>query len=118
MLQAIGAVGRKASRTTAPSEDGPGVVADDMDKSAAIATNTPATALNGDDADELTSSMGDRDLLERAKGEDARHWAAHQRPISAETLRKRLHIGAARSRMLVSMIRADHSGRGVHELVS
>ncbi|MEU9969495.1 SpdA protein [Streptomyces malaysiensis] len=51
------------------------------------------------------------ELLERARQEDARHWETYQRPISAETLRKRLHVGAARSRMLVAMIRSDTSSR-------
>ncbi|MDF2258433.1 SpdA protein [Streptantibioticus ferralitis] len=51
------------------------------------------------------------DLLESARREDAWHWEAYQRPISAETLRKRLHIGAARSRMLVAMMRADSRSR-------
>lgn len=46
------------------------------------------------------------DLLERARQEDAHHWSEYRQPISAETLRKRLHVGAARSRMLVSMVRA------------
>ncbi|WP_413810533.1 SpdA protein [Streptomyces sp. OE57] len=57
------------------------------------------------------------DLLERARREDARHWKEHQRPISAETLRKRLHVGAARSRMLVAMVRSGDShqpGRESH----
>jgi hypothetical protein len=47
----------------------------------------------------------DGDLIDRARREDARHWATHQRPISAETLRKNLHISAARSRTLMSIIR-------------
>ncbi|MFF7655791.1 SpdA protein [Streptomyces sp. NPDC007983] len=51
------------------------------------------------------------ELLERARQEDARHWETYQRPISAESLRKRLHVGAARSRMLVAMIRSDTSSR-------
>ncbi|WP_262704407.1 MULTISPECIES: SpdA protein [Streptomyces] len=55
-------------------------------------------------------SEGD-ELLERARQEDARHWETYQRPISAETLRKRLHVGAARSRMLVTMIRSDTSSQ-------
>jgi hypothetical protein len=117
-LQAIGAVSGEASRTAAPSEDEPGVVADGMVESVETATNRRASALNSGAAEESMPSFGDGDLLERAKGEDARHWAAYQRPISAETLRKRLRIGAARSRMLVSMIRTDHSGRGTRELVS
>ncbi len=49
----------------------------------------------------------DDDLLERARKEDTRHWEVHRRPISAETLRQRLHIGAARSRLLVAMIRVE-----------
>lgn len=49
---------------------------------------------------------GADDLLERARAEDIRHWQTHRRPISAETLRKRLHIGAARSRTLVAVLRA------------
>jgi hypothetical protein len=51
------------------------------------------------------------DLLERALRENAWHWKTYQRPISAETLRKRLRIGAARSRMLVAMVRADNGDR-------
>ncbi|MDQ0773086.1 hypothetical protein QF026_001552 [Streptomyces aurantiacus] len=50
------------------------------------------------------ADVGD-DLLEWARAEDARHWQSHRRPISAETLRKRLHIGAARSRALVAVLR-------------
>lgn len=59
------------------------------------------------------------DLIEQARRADAHHWAAHQRPISAETLRKNLRIGATRSRALVSAIRAERpssSGR-FHEPV-
>jgi hypothetical protein len=54
----------------------------------------------------------DDDLVERARQEDARHWAIHQRPISAETLRKRLHIGVARSRGTVqgAVFLARHAG--------
>jgi hypothetical protein len=62
------------------------------------ATSGPATVTSDDD------------LIDRARYEDARHWATHQRPISAETLRKNLHISAARSRMLVSIVRAERSG--------
>ncbi len=51
------------------------------------------------------------DLLERARREDAWHWETYQRPISAETLRKRLCIGAARSRTLVAMVRAGNGDR-------
>ncbi|SEP48431.1 hypothetical protein [Amycolatopsis saalfeldensis] len=46
------------------------------------------------------------DLLGRAREEDESHWARYRRPISAETLRKRLGVGAARSRVLVSAVRS------------
>lgn len=49
----------------------------------------------------------DDHLLMRAREEDLRHWDAYRRPISADTLRKKLRIGAARSRLLVAIIRAD-----------
>jgi len=48
-------------------------------------------------------------LLEQARREDARYWAEHKRPISAETLRRRLSVGAARSRALVSLVRAERA---------
>lgn len=60
-------------------------------------------------ADRLAASAPDGELVERARQEDARHWVTHQRPISAETLRKNLRISAARSRMLVSIVRAERS---------
>lgn len=47
------------------------------------------------------------ELLARARQEDADHRAAHQRPISADTLRKRLRIGAKRSRQLVALVRSE-----------
>lgn len=61
------------------------------------------------------SRMVDDDLLERAREEDARHWDAHRRPISADTLRRKLRIGAARSRLLVAMIRADPQRRSAQD---
>jgi hypothetical protein len=64
--------------------------------------------------DAKPQSFGD-DLLERARQEDAHHRQVHQRPISAETLRKRLRVGAARSRMLVAMVRANSSGGSATE---
>jgi hypothetical protein len=68
--------------------------------------------------DRSTSTPVDDDLLERARQEDARHWEAHRRPISADTLRKRLRIGAARSRLLVAIIRADLQRRSAHDDVT
>ncbi|KOX32968.1 hypothetical protein ADK67_07190 [Saccharothrix sp. NRRL B-16348] len=52
------------------------------------------------------------DLLRRARVEDARHWESHRRPISAETLRGRLRIGARRARRLVEMVRSERADTG------
>jgi hypothetical protein len=66
-------------------------------------------ALVGDVAGRLAPLVSGADLVDRAWWEDARHWSAHQRPIAAEALRRDLRIGAARSRMLVSITRAERS---------
>lgn len=65
-----------------------------------------------------TSSVLGGDLLERARQEDRRHREAFVRPISAETLRKRLRIGSARSRSLVAAMRSEArlETRAVREL--
>ena len=46
-------------------------------------------------------------LLDQARREDAAHRMAHQKPISADTLRSRLGVGAAPARRLVKIIRAE-----------
>jgi hypothetical protein len=46
-------------------------------------------------------------LLDQARQEDAAHRVAHQKPISADTLRIRLSIGATQARHLVKIIRAE-----------
>ncbi|ONH55468.1 hypothetical protein CcI49_28520 [Frankia sp. CcI49] len=48
-----------------------------------------------------------QDLLHRARAEDVLHWQQHQRPISAETLRKRLAVGTGTARGLVTQLRTD-----------
>lgn len=64
------------------------------------------------------SRMVDDNLLELPREADARHWDAHRRPISADTLRRKLHIGAARSRLLVKIIRDDSQGRSLQDELS
>ncbi|CAM4173535.1 hypothetical protein KIPE111705_43635 [Kibdelosporangium persicum] len=49
-------------------------------------------------------------LLAKARQEDAAHRARHQRPISAETLRVRLGIGAVSARQLVRIVRSEFEG--------
>jgi hypothetical protein len=47
-------------------------------------------------------------LLVQARREYAAHRAVHQKPISADTLRIRLGIGATRARCLVKAVRAEY----------
>ncbi|MFE2421909.1 DUF2637 domain-containing protein [Streptomyces hokutonensis] len=56
--------------------------------------------------------QGDDPLLARALVLDARHRAVRQRPISAETLRKELRVGAVRSRQLTALVRMRRGGFG------
>jgi hypothetical protein len=88
---------------------------DEVSASSATGSESDA-ALVGKHSEPTTSMLDDDDLLQRAREEDARHWEAHRRPISADTLRRKLRIGAARSRLLVAMIRDDSPGRmaGAH----
>jgi hypothetical protein len=52
-------------------------------------------------------------LLEQARQEDEAHRAAHQKPISADTLPVRLGIGATPARRLVKIVRAEFETNGV-----
>jgi hypothetical protein len=64
-------------------------------------------------------ASGDRPLevlLDQARQEDATHRVAHQRPISADTLRVRLGIGARPARRLVKIIRAEFQETGALDL--
>ncbi|MEV6242644.1 hypothetical protein [Lentzea sp. NPDC051838] len=49
--------------------------------------------------------------LDEARQADAAHRSAHQKPISAETLRVWLGIGAAPARQLVKIVRAEYQTR-------
>ncbi|MFJ3803472.1 DUF2637 domain-containing protein [Streptomyces sp. NPDC090088] len=65
---------------------------------AAWASDRDGAGVNGSDRDEDP-------LLVRARKLDLEHREMHQRPASAETLRKELHVGAQRSRTLVALVR-------------
>jgi hypothetical protein len=108
LLQAITAISHQTRDTIHARTPGGEVDTDDATTTAAPSSIQTGhnEAPTGDAADQPAPDVSDGSLVDRARQEDARHWAAHQRPISAETLRKNLHIGAARSRMLISIIRA------------
>lgn len=53
----------------------------------------------------------DEELVEKARLADADHWRRHRRPISAESLRKQLRVGATTSRALVAKVRPENRPR-------
>ncbi|MEV5846179.1 DUF2637 domain-containing protein [Streptomyces sp. NPDC051985] len=65
---------------------------------AAWASDRDGAGVSGSDLDEDP-------LLVRARKLDLEHREMHQRPASAETLRKELHVGAQKSRTLVALVR-------------
>ncbi|MFD0809523.1 hypothetical protein ACFQ05_06120 [Amycolatopsis umgeniensis] len=69
-----------------------------------------ACAISAADGPNTATTGLDRGLVERAKQLDARHREPHQRPISAEGLRKALGVGAERSRMLTRAVRSEWCG--------
>ncbi len=117
LLRALTTAGRldeassdDAKRMKAPFADEPTPVEQTVSESPGAVTRPDGAPVDGQ-SDPAASSVVDDDLLDRARAADARHWDEHRRPISAETLRRRLRIGAARSRLLVAIIRADSQQR-------
>jgi hypothetical protein len=66
-----------------------------------------ASSLNLPECRNANAMLDESELIERARREDERHWEMCRRPISAETLRKRMRVGAARSRTLVAIVRSE-----------
>ncbi|WP_409186927.1 hypothetical protein F9C11_17740 [Amycolatopsis sp. VS8301801F10] len=93
------------------SEVGPGLLQALVDVHGAV--GQPPGASVADRRESLPEGAGegavglDPDLVERARRVDAEHRARHQRPVSAEVLRKALGVGAKRSRMLTRVVREE-----------
>jgi hypothetical protein len=67
---------------------------------------------------ETDKEAREQDLFHRARAEDVLHWQEYHRPISAETLAKRLRVGSRRARKLVTRLRADTHGTLDHQTPS
>lgn len=71
-----------------------------------VVNNAPGHSANTTDTDsEVSHGEGDDPLREEAYRLDAEHWNLYQRPISADTLRRKLSIGSKRARALTHHIR-------------
>ncbi|MGW1680007.1 hypothetical protein [Saccharopolyspora sp. NPDC002376] len=69
----------------------------------------PGHNVNSADGVPVVPHGEDDDLLrEEAYRLDAEHWNLYQRPISADTLRRKLSIGSKRARALTRHIRQHH----------
>ncbi|OHV68239.1 MULTISPECIES: hypothetical protein [unclassified Pseudofrankia] len=104
LLQAMKALGPTASPPMSAEHSSPPAPEHDTP-----VNRSPATAVETARAEppQAPSKAHEQDLLHRARAEDVLHWQHHQRPISAETLRKRLRVGAPTSRRLVAQLRTD-----------
>src|SRR5690606_13707552 len=79
-----------------------------------VVNNMPGNSANTTDADsEVPQREGDDPLREEAYRLDAEHWNLYQRPISADTLRRKLSIGSTRARALTHHIRQHRQPRTV-----
>ncbi|MGW5721482.1 hypothetical protein ACWEVP_35275 [Amycolatopsis sp. NPDC003865] len=106
-LQAIGECGSSTARSTVAGRRPPVLVREQPEPSAAGRAIDQDEACDKDGPRLTRQKRSPEKLLELARGEDAAHRAAHQKPISAETLRGRLGIGAAQARRLVKAVRSE-----------
>ncbi|WP_338603045.1 DUF2637 domain-containing protein [Saccharopolyspora sp. ID03-671] len=83
--------------------------AEDVPALRTVENNMPGHSANSAGAVQETASGEDDDpLREEAYRLDAEHWNLYQRPISADTLRRKLSIGSTRARALTRHIRQHH----------
>lgn len=74
-----------------------------------VVNNTPGRSVaSTDSVPPGPHGENDDPLREQAYRLDAEHWNMHQRPISADTLRRQLGIGSCRARALTLHIRRRH----------
>ncbi|OHV18904.1 hypothetical protein BBK14_29595 [Parafrankia soli] len=101
------ATGRRVAEPRAVDSPPPVVKRRLLASSSAVEPMRDGTAVAGPLSREAAREARRQDLLHRARAEDVLHWQQHQRPISAETLRKRLEVGTDTARRLVTQLRAD-----------
>ncbi|AEA23564.1 hypothetical protein ATK30_4947 [Amycolatopsis echigonensis] len=111
-LQAIGECSSSTAKRSAVAEEQAEVPAREHATPSAVGREIDQDEAGPKDGPRSTSpKRSPEKLLELARGEDAAHRAAHQKPISADTLRARLGIGAAQARQLVKAVRSEFQAR-------
>ncbi|ANZ39638.1 hypothetical protein BBK82_29935 [Lentzea guizhouensis] len=86
------------------AEVGPGMIPADL-----ATVPVPRWEDRGKRVDEYVHGLTGAGLedLDRARQADARHWAAHKRPISADALRIELKVSMERAREFMSAVRGE-----------
>lgn len=93
----------------------PGPAGEELPAASAPPRNGPAAEADAGSPSRPDASRAGRarpagldELLAEARRIDQAHHLRHHRPVSAETLRKRMRIGSMRARALVRQIRDSH----------
>jgi hypothetical protein len=111
LLQAIGATSREP---VASDLEKPERIVDANSNHDAVEAQHPLPEnVAWDCGEQVISRRTSEAHLVQARQEDAAHRAAHQRPISADTLRVRLGVGATRARQLVKIVRSEYEEQQV-----
>jgi hypothetical protein len=104
LLQAIGATSPVPVECDLKQDP---AVSANSEKSAPAVQPRHNAGISRQGGEQAGSSRIPDDLLAKARQEDTAHRAAHQKPISADTLRTRLGVGTARARQLTKIVRAE-----------
>jgi hypothetical protein len=111
-LQAIGECSSSTVTRGGVAEERPEVFMREESEASPEGRETNWDEATGRDEPRLTTQKRSPEkLLELAREADAAHRAAHQKPISADTLRVRLGIGATQARRLVKAVRSEFQAR-------
>lgn len=106
-IQAAAAGHRPIESRTTDSPPPPGVTRRRSTPASAVQLRQNRTTSGDSLSREAAREARRQDLLHRARAEDVLHWQELQRPISAETLRKRLGVGTGTARGLVTHLRSE-----------
>jgi hypothetical protein len=106
-LQAVGVSSSVASNQDAVCVEQPGEQVRETSEVSSERRDSDREVSMREGARPTPQRRSPEELLQQARQEDAAHRAAHQKPISADTLRIRLGVGAAQARRLVKIVRSE-----------
>ncbi|MGW5051406.1 hypothetical protein [Actinokineospora sp. NPDC004072] len=111
-LQAIGECSSSTTTCDAVTQRQPETLVRERPEAGPVGGETSWDEADGRSRPRLTRQKRSPEvLLQLAREADAAHRAAHQKPISADTLRVRLGVGAAQARRLVKAVRSEFQAR-------